>query len=401
MHGLATELARRHEVAIFCGEDDPAHPPEADETWEGLRLRRICVGPAAGAGLYQRAVARFHNPKAEQAFERFLATFRPDVVHVHHLFKLSGGLIAIARRHGVRVVVTLHDYWFICDNAQLLYGSRVPCRGPRGGLHCAFCMSVEAGSSWQRHLAILGVPLYLQRTRYLRQALSTADRVIAPSRYVRDRLRSAGIPLEHCQVLYSGTADGWLSDRPRAGRHDLLRLGYLGTIAPHKGVDLLLRAFLRLPAGRAELHIHGDAHACPDYLKQLQEMAGGAAVRFHGAYDRSSLAQVLANLDLVVVPSIWPENAPATIQEALMAGVPVLAADTGGLPEFVAHEESGLLFRAGDVDALEAALRRPLGEPELIARWARAINPPKTMRQYVSEVERIYEETCLLPAAVL
>jgi len=167
-----------------------------------------------------------------------------------------------------------------------------------------------------------------------------------------------------------------------------------------------VQAFRRLPAGQVELHIHGPAGAQPGYVAALQQRAAGSAVFFHGPYERSALARILGNLDLVVVPSIWPENAPVTVQEALLARVPVLAADIGGLSEFVASEESGLLFRSGDVDALEAALRRVVAEPACLERWAQAIRPPKTMAQYALEVEALYQEvlaghSCSHPTAML
>ena len=390
VHALARELANRHPVAIFCGEDDPAGPPESDETCDGLSVRRVRVGPYPGAPLAARALGRFRNLAAERAFARFLDGFQPDLVHVHHLFKLSGGLIHLARRRGIPVVVTLHDYWFICDNAQLLYAGRAPCPGPAGGWRCARCLSSELGAGWARRLAPVAAPLYVYRTHYLRRALAVAGAVIAPSAYVRRRLSVAG-----ARVLPHGIDAGWLAGLKRRPRAGPLRVGYLGTLAPHKGVHLLVAAFRRLPAGQAELHLHGDGSARPDYLRSLQALAAGAAVTFHGPYERSGLGLVLGGLDLVVLPSIWPENAPLTIAEAHLARVPVLAADTGGLGEAVRNGEDGLLFPAGDVDALEAALRRVLAEPGLVERWRSAIRPPKTMPQYAAEVEAIYGE--LLP----
>jgi glycosyltransferase involved in cell wall biosynthesis len=390
VHGLANCLAARHQVAVFSGEDDPIAPVEAEETYEGLQVRRVRSSPPAGASLADRALARFRNRAAEAAFAGFLHDFDPDIVHVHHLFKLSASFIRTAQRCGIPVVVTLHDYWFICDTAQLLYGGRTPCPGPHGGWACAACLRSELAPGWQRVLAPCAAPLYLYRTRFLRKALQRADAVIAPSQYVRTRMRQAGVRLPRCQVLPHGTDDSWLAcyrPQPAQGK---LRVGYLGTLAPAKGVDLLVDALLRLPPGRAELHIWGCG--APEYEGTLRARAADAAVTFHGPYARHDLGDVLGGLDLVVVPSVWPENAPLTVQEAHLARVPVLAAASGGLPEWVRHEVDGLLFPAGDVDALATALRRTLAEPALLAAWAAAISPPKTMGVYATEVEDIYRQ---------
>ena len=122
--------------------------------------------------------------------------------------------------------------------------------------------------------------------------------------------------------------------------------------------------------GVAAVGFHGDAPGRPQYMAELKRRAAGRPVFFHGAYQRPALGEIMGHLDLVVVPSIWPENAPLIVQEALLARVPVLASDIGALREFVTPEENGLLFRAADADALEAALQRVLAEPGLVARWS-------------------------------
>ncbi len=386
---LASELGRRHEVTVFCGRDLHTGPQQSDEDWPAFHVRRVRVGPEPADRLWHRMLGRFRNRRAEQAWMRFLADFRPDVVHVHHLFKLSAGLIALAKRQGIPVLVTLHDYWFICDNAQLLYRGRLPCAGPAGGWRCAGCMgAMEMPGSFVAHAAPLATPLYLYRYHLLRRALRRADAVIAPSAYVYTRLQAAGATLKQVRLLPHGTDDGWLAGYRRQPGEGHLRIGYLGTVAPHKGVDILLQALARLPVGRAELHIYGPGQAA--YLGSLRSRAEGLPVQFHGPYERKDLGRVLGGLDLVVVPSLWPENAPLVVQEALLARVPVVAARIGGMGEWVQHGKTGLLVAPGDPGALAAALQQALDDPALLARWSAAIRPPKTMAEYAGEVEELY-----------
>ena len=107
----------------------------------------------------------------------------------------------------------------------------------------------------------------------------------------------------------------------------------------------------------------------------------------------------LAEVDVVVVPSIWYENSPLAIHEAHMAGVPVIGSATGGIPEHVRDSVDGRTFPAGDVDALAACLRGVVEDPESLARWERATIAPKTMEAHVLEIESIYREVVTAPPA--
>jgi glycosyltransferase involved in cell wall biosynthesis len=89
----------------------------------------------------------------------------------------------------------------------------------------------------------------------------------------------------------------------------------------------------------------------------LRLAAGGdPRIRFHGPFAEGEQQRVLASIDLLVLPSVWWENSPLTVLEALASGVPVVASAIGGLPELVAHGDTGLLTPPGDAGALREAL---------------------------------------------
>jgi hypothetical protein len=101
---------------------------------------------------------------------------------------------------------------------------------------------------------------------------------------------------------------------------------------------------------------------------------------------------VLADLDMLVVPSIWIENAPFIIREAFAAGVPVVASNLGGMAEMVRHDVDGLLFQAGDPDALSAALRRVVDEPGLVDRLRAGITRPQSIEDDAAWLQTLYEK---------
>jgi glycosyltransferase involved in cell wall biosynthesis len=137
-------------------------------------------------------------------------------------------------------------------------------------------------------------------------------------------------------------------------------------------VHLAIEAFARLRTSEqrpgAVLRIHGNADWYPSYVKRLRALAGGLPVEFCGEFDEERTGEVYAGLDVLVVPSLWWENAPLTIHEATLMRVPVLAADFGGMAEFVRDGMNGRLFRRGDADDLARVMQEVVDHPDLLER---------------------------------
>src|SRR5262249_34232063 len=145
-----------------------------------------------------------------------------------------------------------------------------------------------------------------------------------------------------------------------------LTIGFVGTLTWYKGVHVLLEAARELSPGRFELKLFGNVNTFPDYTAILRKLAHGLPVTFMGAFDNAEAAAVYADIDGLVVPSLWPENSPLVIHEAFMAGVPVVGARQGGIAELVLHGVNGLLYDAASVSGLAAALQTLIDEPNRV-----------------------------------
>ncbi|MFI5051235.1 MAG: glycosyltransferase, partial [Gaiellales bacterium] len=148
-----------------------------------------------------------------------------------------------------------------------------------------------------------------------------------------------------------------------------LRIGYVGTLMVSKGPDVLLEAFRRLPAGRAAVELFGapaDYHGDSSYRTRLAPLLSLPGVHVSGPRPHQQIPDALASMDVLVAPSIWPENSPFVIQEAMLSGVPVVGSRIGGIPELIAEGRNGLLFEPRDVDGLHRALSRLLDQPGLL-----------------------------------
>ncbi len=334
----------------------------------GQRVQRF--GPSGGReGGARGFEADFANTAVE---ERFAEAVRgADVVHVHHLTGLSMQLPRIAQQAGAVVVVTLHDYWLACARGQLVNEGGARCEGP-STQRCAACLAPELYAPVPA-LAARALPLRLQpverREAGWASVRAHTTAFFAPSAHVAKRMQVEAVltPLPLLRPVPPAPP-------PDSGP---LRLLFLGSLLPTKGVDVLLAAFAGLPAGAATLRLvgpsplwRGSPRWAAAFTRRAAEVPGvslGEAVLPEGV-----IAELHA-ADVLVVPSTWEENAPLVLGEARAAGLRVVASDLGGMREVA---PSAAFVEADSPSALRSALaaevRRGRGRvpPEVAATMA-------------------------------
>ena len=404
---LARQLAREHDVAVLHRSADPAradyHVVESKR--DGVRvvslnnLHRDLPGFESYRDAHVTAVAA-----------RVLDDFKPDLLHVHHLSHLSTGIVFAARERAVATAITLHDFWPLCPLGQLLNVRLEVCPGPapRRCLGCvggqvALRPAVAAAAGRKlpfapalgRVLARLGSgeERIAERLDEMREVLRSADLLLSPSRFLRSRVEAVW-GISGIRVLEYGHEP--LLKPARVCASGRLRIGFLGSAIPSKGVHILAEAFRRLNPARASLAIHGGFppyHGDSGYEARVRAILGPAAsAALRGPFAPEAIGPVLAALDVVVVPSIWEENLPLVVQEAFLAGVPVVVSDHGGLAEMVREGIDGLRFRPGDAADLGRVLRRLTDEPGLLASLGKAARPVPTMADHAAALRPFYAE---------
>lgn len=393
-YNLARTLGERHEVSVFFRHDDPRAPSfaEQDDKDEGVLVRRIsCYPTGLGAGVVGEFFGTFLSRQVEASFARFLDKVQPDLIHVQHVMALSARLLHLARHSGAPVLLTLHDYWFICSNSQLIWPDARTCRGKAWGMNCVHCAAAARfPSPLVRWLRPVLAPFLLYRDRVVKGAALRADRFLAPSRFLIDQYVAAGFPGDRFSYLENGIPVTHIRRVPWQPARGPLRVMFLGSLAWQKGVHVLVEAFNGLPAGVARLRIWGDPTVFPAYGDSLDRLLVHPDARLMGRIPNEQVGEALADSDVVVVPSLWYENSPLVIQEARAAGVPVVASGHGALAEKVRDGVDGLLFTPGDADSLRKALQRLVDEPDLLPRLRRSIPPPADVVDHAGQLETIY-----------
>jgi glycosyltransferase involved in cell wall biosynthesis len=392
---LAQELSRRgHPVFVFYRAEPPV--ANAQMSWEdrpGFRACRVSGGfDIKTASAPTKFLDTFYSRGIERAFGRFLDESRPDLVHFQHVMWLSYRLIAMAKQRGLPAVLTLHDYWFLCANSQLIWPDAQVCQGKAGGLNCARCALAQAHWPGGNLLRPVIAPAFLWRDALVRGAALRADRWIAPSHFLIERYVKAGFPVERFVYLENGTDVEHIHRYPRQpSAGGAMRFAYLGSLAWQKGVHIVVQAFRGIPAEKAVLRIYGDRGVFPDYAASLQQVADPANTSFPGAVPNEEVGRVLAETDVIVVPSLWYENSPMVIQEAFAAGVPVLGSQLGALSEKVRPDVDGWLYPAGDVVAWHMAMLSLAEHPERVKQCHETIPAALTVQQHTDLLEDIYE----------
>jgi glycosyltransferase involved in cell wall biosynthesis len=167
-----------------------------------------------------------------------------------------------------------------------------------------------------------------------------------------------------------------------------LRFGYVGQLRPHKGIEVLLKAFAGFMD--AELYIYGEP--IENFWENYRALASQGNVHYEGPLSEENKAATLARLDALIVPSIWYENSPLVIHEAFMAKLPVITSNVGGMAELVPDGICGVQFQVGDPMDLRRKLAGLCKSPERILRLRANIPSVKEIGVHVQELLTYYNQ---------
>ncbi|MBS1679479.1 MAG: glycosyltransferase family 4 protein [Actinobacteria bacterium] len=353
---LSGELARRgHEVVVATlrqpgGEEAPRRP--------GVRVRRLDSSVHRIPGIETQAAANYApplpDPVTTAGLRSLLREERPDVVHAHNW--LVNSYLPLARRLGVPLVLSLHDYGLLCPTKRLFLEGAV-CAGPAA----AKCLrhAVDFYGPAKGALVAGGVAIadpWVRRRVDLFVSVSTA---------VAELCRVAGLPNQRVIPNFApppppppADADERLAFLP-SGDFAL----YFGDVSEDKGARVLLEAHAGLP-GAPPLVMIGR--------RSIDGLDRARNVIAPGPLPHPLAIEAVRRSAFTVAPSVWAEPFGIVALEAGAAGKPVLASAVGGLRDVVVDGVTGRLLPGGDVAALRAAMAELFADRELRGRMGAA-----------------------------
>ncbi len=370
--------ARGHEIGVFARTEDLKAKEFTfrEEGLEGLRIFRVVHNYTHKTSFR----LSYDNPFFYEPFVRLLENLKPQVVHFQHTAHLSTTLITLARSLGYPTVLSLHDFFFFCPLLHLIDSKGQLCPGPEGGKRCASCLQIPPEETRQRF-------------SLMEKTLRLADQILVPSGFMAKKIQSY-LPCLKGQIRVvppgveplSTPAENRLPPPP-------VRILYVGPLLPHKGAHVLLEALRGLSPRNFTASLYGaEVPFWQSYTQSLREKAQGLSVQFCGTYPHSQLASIFSRHDVLVVPSVCEETFSLVTHEALSAGLPVLAARRGALPEAVQSGVNGLFFEPENAIDLRRCLKRLGEEPGLLEKLSgRPVRVP-TLKEYARQVEDVYRE---------
>ncbi|NVO01010.1 MAG: glycosyltransferase family 4 protein [Geobacteraceae bacterium] len=422
-YSTAKELQRLgHDVHVLTGFPGEKILPDENRfdsyVHDGIPVSRFRHADVPMGEEWDVLEMEYNNRFVAKWFRAFLEELKPDIVNGFHFARLSASLLGVCHEAGIPVVVVPTDFWFVCPANLLRMPDGSCCKGPdRFSVNCIRHLDyidkpdevtvVKKVPDWFiAAVALLSrigvlpkkrfnfVHALVMRPGFLMNQLNSVAKVIIPSKIMESVLLENG--LNRKLVRFSGFGLNLDSIPETVSReiNDELRIGFIGSLYEHKGIQILLKAVMLLPiTEQITVKIYGKNSEQPDFLAYLEELvAGDDRVSFCGTFPNSRIGEILANIDVLVVPSIWYENTPLVLYSALAAQCPVICSDLGGMSEVVQHMANGLLVEPGNEHALADSLQLLCRDRQLLAKLSAGCKRPKSIRRYVDELMDVYGE---------
>ncbi|MGJ7485913.1 glycosyltransferase family 4 protein [Variovorax sp. LT2P21] len=371
---------------------------------------------------HSRVKETYYQPDMRPVLKDVLRDIDPDVIHVTHLINHTSALLEVTQELGIPTYATFTDFFGFCLNNKLEAADGELCAGPSPTrTNCVACYIKDAARSpyspawirrgttprsaqWIAGLANIGRRLpgikggpvdgliedIAKRPDTLAGLYNGGyRRAVAPTRFLRTAYESNGIKTPMTDIWFGVDIDR--APKPVRSEGHRPVIGFIGQIAPHKGTDLLIKAFQRLPADAAELQIYGPADQDPVYMESLKALGLGHAVSFMGTFPSQQMATILQGMDLLVIPSRWYENSPLVLLNALATHTPVLVSDVAGMTEFLEPGLNGYAFERGSVDDLAQRLASLVADPDALGRLSTTTNYPRTTALMAQETLALYD----------
>jgi glycosyltransferase involved in cell wall biosynthesis len=339
-----------HKVAIFSMR----HPLNKRSNWEKYFTGEIDYNKkTALLEKIKLACKIFYNREAAQKLTQLIKDFQPDVAHLHNIYHhLSPSVIYTLAKYHVPMVMTLHDYKLICPNYSLFLRGRIWEKCQQGRFYqCIWNRCVK--DSYLKSL-LAAAEAYLSKRVYRKIKL-----FFAPSLFLKNKFEEYG---------FKGTIkhlpNAFLTEKtpfaPLLQQNNYLF--YAGRLSAEKGVDVLITAMSSV-AG-IKLIIAGDGPARGRLKKLTNELGLTERIQFVGQQNKADLFRLIKDAEIIIVPSIWYENLPYAVMEAMGLTKIVVCSKVGGLPEMVKDGKTGFFFKTGDARDLALVIQRVLNLSE-------------------------------------
>jgi glycosyltransferase involved in cell wall biosynthesis len=305
----------------------------------------------------------FFNPVKYRQLRSYIKKIEPDVIHLHNINKYTISLLKAVK--GYNTVQTVHDYGLVCPNLWNIHEDLNVC--PTGMTYK--CMFRHRG----KHNIILYLSqlyFFFKRNKLLKK---TINKYIAPTPLLKEYLENNDFKKAYF-IPYLKEDISYNSQFEAIKRNNIL---YIGQLEENKGVHLLIEAMKTVvywnPSVKLKICGSGSQE------KLLKGKTHGLGLESHITFlgriqNVNEINKLYEETSAVIVPSIWMENSPIVIQEAMAHSRPVIGSNRGGIPWLIEDNKSGLIFDIKKENDLSDKIIELLNNPKQIKQFAISAN---------------------------
>jgi glycosyltransferase involved in cell wall biosynthesis len=392
---------------------------------QGLPVWRFVL---TSAGRLESTFPYAYHKEMGESIRAVLRKERPDLLLILSFYISTLAAVEAAKDLGIPVGHIATDFMPICRRSTLIRWDGRACETGESLKSCAACFVAHRPSGKLAARILNALPesallrfaegsgdgrgrgltqplnpywkqisLMRDRLRLLQPLREMIDKVFAPTKYAADAMLASGFRPDQVRLLPFAVEGSSPQAQIRKTTADHCRFLFIGRLQPYKGAHILVQAFNRLADPRgATLDIYGVPDGYPSYVRDLEaEIGRSAQIHYHGGIDPADLHRAFAGADYFVIPSIWHENSPLILLDALQSKTPVIASDVGGLSDLIEEGQNGFLFPMGDPEGLSRLMARLIKEPMM---WDPAQTGPGLPRidDYAREILKHWQEPALL-----
>lgn len=306
-----------------------------------------------------KALDVIYSQENKRLMAKALEEFKPDIVHINNFQRqLSASIIDAIKEKNIPIVMTAHDLNPICPASIMLYNGEVCDDCITNGYAQCIKKKCVKDSTLKSTLGVMEKKYY-----DFHKVFRKIDCIISPSEFIKNQLVNGKLKYNEIVTLHNFVNE---SERNEYVLGDYAF--YLGRLSKEKGILNLIEAIGDIPD--AKLLIAGDGPEREKIEAYISEHKLDGRITLLGYQNQDSIHKYITNSRFVVIPSIWNENCPYSVLEAMEIGKPIVASRMGGIPELIADGENGYLYKADDINELKEKLTLLLNDDEKVNSFA-------------------------------
>ncbi len=374
--------ANGHEVVFFSMD----HPENRNVSCARSFVSRVDFEDSLTLRNKLSAAGRvLYSFEAKRSIDALLQKEKPDLVHLHNIHhQISPSIFPAIKKHGIPVVMTLHDYKMVCPVYTLTRNGRVCEKCAFGKFHFCFFHRCCKKSLLKSSLNTLEMYFHHKMTNLY----GLVDVFISPSRFLLQKTAQMGFTQK---VHHLPNFIDCRQFSPSYGEGDGA-VAYFGRISREKGLFTLIEAVAGL---NVRCMIYGEGPLKAD-LERMIAKKGMSNVVLAGHFPSTELMAKIREHLLVVLPSEWYENSPLSILEAFALGKPVIGSQIGGISELIQNGRNGLTFESGNRRALRERIDCLANNVPLVSEMGkqgrRFVEQERSPEEYYKGLMKLYRK---------